>query len=389
MKFSNFPRDLEFGRKGLGDEVTAAEQKAAGSGAQVLNTRFAEHGDRLDNLEQKLARRGNSLPGLPPSAGRQFVESDEFKSLGSNVSGGRRVGCEVKAIITSETADQDGSAGALISPHRDAAYAKPKKRLTVRDLLPVVQVESGSVEYARQTGSTNNAATVAEGSAKPQSELKYDLVQVPIRTIAHYVIASRQILDDAPQLAGLIDTELRYGLAQVEDGQLLNGAGTGTDLNGIYTQATTFASPFAAAMASMDTKLDVIGAALLQNALADEPATGVVIHPSDWMEIRLTKNTDGEYLLGAPGAAVDPQLFGVPVVATEAMAIGKFLVGNFEAATLYDRWQARVEVSTEDSDNFRKNLVTVLAEERVGLAVKNTNAFTKGDFAAAITDLTT
>jgi len=70
------------------------------------------------------------------------------------------------------------------------------------------------------------------------------------------------------------------------------------------------------------------------------------------------------------------------------MTAGKFLVGNFQKATLYDRWQVRVEVSTEDSDNFRKNLVTVLAEEeRIGLAVKNAAAFTKSSYATAITDL--
>lgn len=46
----------------------------------------------------------------------------------------------------------------------------------------------------------------------------------------------------------------------------------------------------------------------------------------------------------------------------------------------------RVEVSTEDADNFRKNLVTVLAEERIGLAAKRPEAFTKGTYAAAITD---
>ena len=125
----------------------------------------------------------------------------------------------------------------------------------------------------------------------------------------------------------------------------------------------------------------------MQNALAEEPVTGIVVHPADWTEMRLLKNADGEYVMGPPGADVEPRLFGSPAVVTQTMLAGKFLVGNFERATLYDRMAARVEVSTEDSDNFRKNLVTVLAEERVGLAVKNPLAFVKGDFAAAKTDL--
>ena len=70
----------EFGIKGVGDEVLQAEKKSAGSGAEVLNTRFAEHSDRLDRLEQKAARRGSSGADIPSSAGRQFVASDVARS---------------------------------------------------------------------------------------------------------------------------------------------------------------------------------------------------------------------------------------------------------------------------------------------------------------------
>ena len=73
-------------------------------------------------------------------------------------------------------------------------------------------------------------------------------------------------------------------------------------------------------------------------------------------------------------------LFGLPIVATQAMAVDKFLVGNFAAAaTLYDRWTPRVEVSTEHSDFFVKNPVAaILAEVRIGLAVRRPAALTYG-----------
>lgn len=233
---------------------------------------------------------------------------------------------------------------------------------------------------------TNSADTVAEAALKPQSDLQVDLISVPIRTIAHWMLASRQIMEDAPQLRDLIDTELLYGLQLVEEDQLLNGGGTGTDLNGIYTQATAFA---ATTTATSPNKIDVILHAMLQGALSELPPTGIVIHPGDWTSMRGLKDGDGRYILGDPAANVEPRLFGLPVVATQAIASGTFLVGDFAgSATLYDRWQARVEISTEDSDNFRKNLLTVLAEERIGLAVKRPAGFIKGSFATAITDLT-
>ena len=127
--------------------------------------------------------------------------------------------------------------------------------------------------------------------------------------------------------------------------------------------------------------LDTVGTAILQAALAEFPADGIILHPADWMRIRLLKDADGRYILGDPQATVAPNLFGVPVVATQAMAVDSFLVGNFmAAATLYDRWAARVEVSTEHADFFTRNLVAILAEERLGLAIKQRSALVYGDF---------
>src|SRR3546814_12904145 len=100
--------------------------------------------------------------------------------------------------------------------------------------------------------------------------------------------------------------------------------------------------------------------------------------------------TDGGYLFANPQNDSQPRLWGLPVVETQAMTAGNFLTGAFRlGAQIFDRQDARVEVSTEDSDNFRKNLVTILAEERLALAVYRPEAFIRGGFAAAITDITT
>jgi HK97 family phage major capsid protein len=354
---------------------------------QIWDSKIGEQNLRIGEMEQRLANyRFGGGQERPSSPGKTFIQSDGFKSLADNLHAGRRVGCEVKAIITSATADADGSAGGMIEPFVDAAVSLPRRMMTIRDLVPTIRVSSGSVEYVKQTGFTNSADTVAEGDTKPQSELKWDRVTVPLRTIAHWVLASRQILDDAPQLQDLIDSELRYGLAYAEESQLLNGGGTGEDLNGIYTQATAFSA--GSRVISTPNKIDVINAAIYQQNLTNLRATFGVMHPSDWTDILSIKDSAGAYIVGNPQDSAQPRLFGLPIVLTEAMTIDKFLVGNGPSATIYDRWDARVEVSTEDSDNFRKNLVTVLAEERIGLAVKNTLGFTKGDFSDAITDLT-
>lgn len=103
---------------------------------------------------------------------------------------------------------------------------------------------SNAVEYPAQTGRTNNAATVAEGTVKPESGLAFELRTLPTQVIAHWIPASRQVLEDSPQLRDIIDGELRYGLAYVEEGQLLYGDGSGSNLDGMVPNATAFAAPF-------------------------------------------------------------------------------------------------------------------------------------------------
>lgn len=330
--------------------------------------------EQVAEIEQKMARGGGvSSVSRPDTWGEEFTKTcgDQVRALAETNHG--RVQLNVKNTLTTG----DTSAGALVVPHRDAPAMMPRRRMTVRDLLNVLQVTSGTVEYAEQTTRTNNAAPVAETAAKPESDFAWELKSTSAKVIAHWTKASRQILEDQPQLRDMIDTELRYGLAVTEEEQLLYGDGTGSNLSGLVTNATAFSDPLSIASPEM---VDLIGAAILQTSLADFMPDGIVMHPSDWMRMRLEKDADGRYILGGPQAQVTPSLFGLPVVLTQAMEVDKFLVGSFaNAATLYDRWQPRVEVGYVN-DDFTKNLVTILAEERVALAVKQPGALTYGDF---------
>lgn len=353
-------------------ETVESRFKDLGLDVGVLKESFAQ-------LEQKLAQRGSAAGGFfdekAASWGQQFVDSEGLKHFAEERQyRPGRYRMDIKAVVTSAA----GSAGGMSAPYRDQVVSMPRRSVRVRDLLPSVPITTGSVEYPKQTTRTHAAAMVAEGALKPESAYGFTMQTVTPKVIAHWVPASVQILEDAPQLAGIIDTELRDGLQLAEDGQLLFGSGTGENLTGLATQATAYAAPITVAGATM---LDQLALAMLQATLGNFAPNGIVLHPSDWMRIRLLKDADGKYLLGEPGSQVEPRLFGLPVAATPAMQIDKFIVGDFNAAaTLYDRWEPRVEVSTEDGDNFRRNLVTIRAEERIALAVKQDGALIYGDF---------
>lgn len=337
---------------------------------------------RLQAAEQLVAKmeQGGGREDAPLSLGRQFVAGENFKAFAGQTSPRGRVDMTVNAAITSITTDTAGAAGDLVEKTRlPGVVALPQRRMTVRDLIAPGQMDGSTLEYVKETGFTNNAGMVSETVKKPESTLKFDLVTTSARVIAHYMKASRQILSDASQLASIIDNRLRYGLAYKEEQQLLTGDGTGQNLLGIIPQATAFSAPFDPA--GTETVIDSLRLALLQSELAEFASTGIVLNPTDWARIELLKDTTGRYIIGNPQGTLAPTLWGRPVVATQAIKVDKFLCGAFQqGAQVFDRWQARVEVATENEDDFVKNMVTILAEERLALAVYRPEAFVYGDF---------
>lgn len=339
---------------------------------------------RLQAAEQHLAllqtNGAGAGRGRVESLGQQFVNAENYKAFAATTSPRGRVDMTVNASITSVTTDIDGAAGDLVTPTRIPGILEmPQRRLTVRDLLTPGQMGGSTLEYVKETGFTNSAAPTAEGAKKPESSLKFDLVTTTAKVVAHFMKASRQILSDAPQLASFIDGRLLYGLAYKEELQILNGDGTGQNLLGIIPQASAFSAPFDPA--GTETNIDNIRLAMLQAELAEYPSTGTVMNPIDWARIELLKDTTGRYIIGNPQGTLSPSLWNRPVVTTAAVTVDKFLTGAFrQGAQIFDRWLARIEVATENEDDFVKNLVTILAEERLALAVYRPEAFIYGDF---------
>lgn len=374
----------EHGEKALAEAAKGVQMST--SNKEKVDELLVKHGELQANLQTtqqalaKLEANGAGGDAKAESYGQQFVNSDGFKALAAQTTPRGRVDMPIHAAITSLTTDADGSAGDLVQTTRlPGVLALPQRRMTVRDLITPGTMDTNALEYVKETGFTNNAGMVAETAKKPESSIKFDLISTTAKVIAHYVKASRQILSDASQLASIIDGRLRYGLAFKEEQQLLNGDGTGQNLLGIIPQASAFSPPFDPA--GTETNIDNLRLAMLQAFLAEYPATGHVMNPIDWARIELLKDTTGRYIIGNPQGTIGATLWNLPVVETQAIAVDKFLTGAFRmGAQVFDRWLARVEVATENEDDFVKNMVTILAEERLALAVYRPEAFIYGDF---------
>lgn len=356
--------------------VTKALERVKES-EKSTDERLLELRGEITELSQRMATGGRGGVDFETSGtwGQQLTSDARFKSYVSTPPTERPH--DIRFALKAVTSDA-ASAGDLAVPQRDQIVTMPKRRILIRDLLDRIKTETGVVETPIQQTRVNNAAVVAEGALKPESSYTWELQDTKIRTIAHWVEASRQIMDDVPQLQGLIDGELRYGLDLIEETELLYGDGTGEHLLGLVPGATAYASPFE--MEEM-TMIDQIGLAFLQAALTDEEPDGVVLHPSDWFRLLLTKDTTGSYILGNPQGNNRSTLFGKPVVETKAILMDKFLVGPFKrGAAYYDRMQTEVRISDQDRDNFVRNKLTIRAEKRCGLGKKRPASFIYGNF---------
>lgn len=373
--------------KNLG--TATKETKAAVDDALLKHGELAQkHGElagRLTEVEQTLAQKSKeNEPAGAKSLGQMFVENDRVKAFNSATRGAVRVQINRADImnVTGTVGSNNSVANSLVGTDRlPGIITPPERKLTIRDLLAPGQTSQGMVEYVQETGFTNNAAVVTEGSTKPQSELTFELKHAPVRTIAHIFKASRQILDDAPALRSYIDMRARYGLRLEEEDELLNGDGTGAHILGLIPSATAFNAAFEV---EAKQRMDTIRLAILQVFLAEFPASGVVLNPTDWAAIQLTKDSQERYIIGNPQEGNTPRLWNLPVVETQAMDATEFLVGAFNmGAQLFDRMEIEVLLSTENSTDFEKNMVTIRAEERAALAVYRPAAFVTGDFDTA------
>jgi len=336
---------------------------------------------RLGEMEQELVRNpGNSSATPRDTVGGVVIKSEALKQFAASIEGNRRVSVPVQAALISS-----GVAEGVVEPQRlPGIDAEPKQRLFIRDLIAPGRTTSPAIFWVQQTGFTNAARVVAENTAKPYSDIQFATKITPVSTIAHMFKASKQILDDFAQLQSTIDTEMRYGLKYAEEQEILFGDGTGVHLHGIVPQATAFAAAFEV---DQQSGIDDLRLAMLQAQLARLPASGHVLHFIDWAKIELTKDTLGRYILANPLGLTGPLLWGLPVVATEIAAFqGKFLTGAFQTgAQLFDREDANVVISTENADDFEKNMISIRCEERVALAVKRPEAFIYGNFTAPTT----
>jgi len=361
---------------------TAKSIEAMDATIKSISEGMAEAKKRMDELEAKAGRLAEPTQTEVKSPGQTFVESEAYKAVKDKGLPIKSQAVQVKTLVTG--ASLGNLAGYLYPSYRVPGIVEdPRRAARVRSLLNVIPTTAGAIDWIRESGFTNNAAVVAEGGAKPESAITFENKSTTIKTIAHWIPVTKQILADAPGLQAYIDSKLIYGLYLKEDDELLYGTGEDGDIQGLTTVTDVQTYAWSSGTAG-DTKLDAIRRAMTKAYLAYYPVNGIVLHPSDWEDIELLKSSDGMYVWVNVTVGGQERLWRTPVVVSAALQEGTFITGAFDlGATLWDRQEVTISVSGSHSDYFIKNKLAVLCEERVELTVERPESFVVGAFDAA------
>lgn len=380
----------------------AQELRKNAEDADALTKQLSDLSDGVGLVEPAAKAQPAGYAGVKAGIGEAFVKSDEYKALMASVPEGRfsekaRVQSQpygVKALITGL---DDASAGAFVSPQQaglvvDQAFLQ--RPLTVRQLFSQGTTTTDTIEYVRVLAQTNNAApvpeatstaaigdgtggtaTAAAGGLKPESGFTFQKASTTVKTIAHWIPATKRSLSDAAQVRTLIDTFLRYGLEEEFEDQLVTGNGTGENFlglnntSGVQTQvAPTGGEDVFTVTRRARRKVRIGGRAT---------PTAYVLNPIDWESVELMRDTNGQFYGGGPFAGAPNSLWGLPVVESEAVAVGTAWCADWRMGVIWDREQASIQVTDSHADFFVRNLVAILAEMRAAFAVLRPAAFVK------------
>ena len=371
-----------------------ADQKAGTITMKAFNTTINGLSDQSDELDQAERAYKSALKwsaagspgesGAVPAGmgGQQFPKPEGLRGTASELA---PLGFSTVQLKSMHEAAQSrspfqirtkaatfNSGDSLLPPELQPSVVGPTYEGRLLDHLPILPTSAPSIEYIRHTSTTGAPAITAEGAAKPELVFVTDSVIVAAQKIACHAAISWESMTDFDAFTSYFTGELQRQVINVENDELLNGAGTTGHLagllntSGILTHAT-----------ATDTGPDSVELAIaaLRTGAALAEANLLVLHPNTWSALRRTKDLQGRYIVAQdPTLGAAKQLWGVEVLPTTKIAAGVgALLDTTKLGFVVVRESLTLRTGTNE-DDFTKNLQRWVCEERLGLAVERPSA---------------
>lgn len=374
----------------FGEEVTdaqLAELKEALHEAEALDAELAKVKE-ANSVFEKLRNIDTGETPLQPEAkslGEHFVKSagESLKQQGS-----RRLEISAPEFkAAGDPAKTTPLVDGFGTMYQRSIVNQRREKLVAADLMGSANVDLPTIKYLVEKANRiaeGAPASVAEGAQKPYVRFAdLDIVTESLSKIAALTKLSDEMIADFGFVADWINNQLIYELSVVEEKQLISGDGTGSNVRGILNRSGIQTVTSAKKANWFDDLYSAISKVAQATPLT---ADGIIMNTADYEVLRLAKDGNGQYIAGGPfqgqygvgGILVDPPVWGYRTVVTNNIPKGTALVGAFrQGSTILRKGGLRVDSSNTNADDFEKNLVTLRAEERIGLMVPLPSAFVK------------
>ena len=245
----------------------------------------------------------------------------------------------------------------------------PRSQTIIRQYANVATTSSRSLVYAEYVSKDGDAAWVGEGSLKPLMDA----------TLTEKTV-TEETLSDFPNFVNEVKAEMINKLGIKEEKGILDGTGADGEIKGVASDMPAFS--LTSLKVESPNEFDALVAAYTQIVSVSEMAYRpnlVLMNPVDYAQMQLAKDANGGYL--RPFRIGDELIQGLQVVTSTAITAGDFIMGDFGYLNIRDLWALSITVGWEN-DDFRKNIVTTIAEKRLMCYIKSQykTAFVKDKF---------
>jgi len=369
-----------------GNKLETSLKAEIAAKTEEYNKTLGEMQSRIDAMETKAGRleQFNASVDLRTTLKSALENSEGYKRFKEG--NADKVSIDLKGIDVLKAGDMttgNSYTGEIIAPTRVPGFVfDPDRSTHIRNFIALGQTDSDSIVYNQETAIDDGTGTAAEGSALGQSDADFTKVTESVQKVGTFLTVTDEMMNDTPGLSSYLTARFSRKVMLEEDDQILHGDGTGNNLTGISVDATAYTDELGDADV---TRFDVLGFAIKQAQVSEYTPNVILVHPTDWWLMAITKDDNGNYLVPSVYSGAPLVVGGVPVIANTAVTSDEFFVGDFRlGAQLWERQAVTMEFSNSHSTNFTELQTTIRIYERIALAIYRPNAFRYGDFSNAL-----
>lgn len=255
----------------------------------------------------------------------------------------------------------------------DRLVDKIIRPVQILDLVPSDATDLFEIPFMEETTRTQAAAELAEGGTYAEDAFVFTRRTSAVRKIGSQIPATDEQLADIGVMRSLLDNRLRFGLQARLDQQIMVGDGIAPNVQGVFT-----VSGIQTQAKGADSTANAIFKAMTLVRITGRAIPDLItMHGTDWQNVRLAQNAQGDYQFGPPTIVGADTMWGLPVAQTEALSAGSAVVGAFSTySQLYYKKGVEVQVGFINTQ-FIEGKVTLRADLRAAFVIYRGAAFAK------------